>query len=104
LTAPKPDRVYELRGPRIYTYRDLIRTIADQVHVRPFLVSVPVGAWQTLGFLMELMARPLVTRSQVELMAIDNVASPECPGLRSLGIEPRPIDSMWSQRRIESDG
>jgi NADH dehydrogenase len=104
LAAPKPERVYELGGPRIYTYRDLIRTIADHVHARPVLVSVPVGAWQTLGFLMELMARPLVTRSQVELMAIDNVASPECPGFSSLAIVPRSIDSMWSPRRIESDG
>jgi hypothetical protein len=58
-------------------------------------VSVPLGAWQTLGFLMEMMPRPLVTRSQVDLMAIDSVASPECPGFANLGIEPRPIDSMW---------
>jgi uncharacterized protein YbjT (DUF2867 family) len=104
LTAPKADRVYELGGPRIYTYRDLIRTIADRGGARPILVSVPRGAWETLGFLMEMMPRPLVTRSQVELMAIDNVASPECPGFGNLGMEPRPIDSMWSERRAESDG
>jgi NADH dehydrogenase len=103
LTAPKPDRVYELAGPRVYTYRDLIRVIADRVGARPVLVSVPRGAWQTLGFLVEMMPRPLITRSQVELMAIDNVASPECPGFGNLGMAPRPIDSMWSERRVESD-
>jgi uncharacterized protein YbjT (DUF2867 family) len=97
LTSPKPDPVYELGGPRVYTYRDLLRKIADHVGARPVLVPVAFGAWQTLGFLMELMPRPIVTRGQVELMAVDNVASAECPGFASLGMEPQAIDSMCSK-------
>jgi NADH dehydrogenase len=103
LIAEQPDRVYELGGPRVYTYGDLLRTIGDHVGAQPMLVPVPFGAWQTLGALMEMTPRPLVTRSQVELMAVDNVASPDFAGFRKLGIEPRPLESMWSVAR-ESEG
>jgi NADH dehydrogenase len=100
LSSPKPDRLYELGGPHICTYRNLLRKIAEHVGARPVLVPVPFGAWQTLGFLMELTPRPIVTRGQVELMAVDNVASGQCVGFASLGIEPEPIDAMWSESAL----
>jgi hypothetical protein len=37
-------------------------------------------------------------RNQVELMAVDNVASPDCSGFGVLGIEPMRIEEFLSAR------
>ena len=36
---------------------------------------------------------PPITRNQVELMQVDNVASPDMPGFAELGISPRPVET-----------
>jgi hypothetical protein len=54
--------------------------------------------WHTLAFFAELLPEAPITRNQVELMAIDNVASPSCPGFAALGIEPHGIEKILSAR------
>jgi nucleoside-diphosphate-sugar epimerase len=41
LGAPTACQLYELAGPRVYTYKELLRTIAASAGVRPFLVPFP---------------------------------------------------------------
>jgi len=41
----------------------------------------------------EMLPNPPVTRNQVELMQVDNVASPDMPGFAELGISPRPVET-----------
>lgn len=94
IDMPAPERLYELAGPRIFTYEELLRTIADRLGVHPILVPVPFGLWRTLAFAAEALPRPPITRNQVELMTIDNVASPDCPGFASFGIAPRGIEAV----------
>jgi NADH dehydrogenase len=90
--APEVDRPYELGGPRITTYRDLLETVGHRIGAHPVLLPVPFPAWSALAFAAEMLPSPLITRNQVELMQVDTVASPDCPGFRDLGIEPRDID------------
>ena len=35
-----------------------------------------------------------MTRTQIELMQVDNVASPSMPGFAELGISPRPLEEV----------
>ena len=86
--------VYELGGPRIYEYEDLLRTIARRAGVRPVLVPVLFPLWHALGRLAELLPSPPLTRSQVELMRSDTVVSPDMPGLAALGISPQPLEEV----------
>ena len=41
--------------------------------------------------------RPPITRNQVELMQIDNVASPGVPGFAELGIAPHSIEDVLQE-------
>lgn len=91
------DATYELGGPRIYTYEDLLRTIGDQLDRRPILVPVPFAAWHALARIAELLPRPAFTRNQVELMEIDTIASTAMPGFGTLGIAPLPVDHVLDQ-------
>jgi len=92
-----PETTYELGGPRIYTYEDLLRTIGDRLKRRPILVPVPFAAWHALARIAELLPKPGLTRNQVELMEIDTTASTGMPGFGALGIAPLPIDHVLDQ-------
>jgi uncharacterized protein YbjT (DUF2867 family) len=92
--AAQAEPVYELAGPRTYTYRDLLQTVSSRLGVRRALVPVPFSIWKTLAFLAECLPEPPITRNQVELMKIDNVASAACSGFGALGIEPRGIEAV----------
>jgi uncharacterized protein YbjT (DUF2867 family) len=88
----KPYPVYELAGPRVYSYEELLRTIARIAGLRPVLMRMPFALWDALAGLAEMLPQPLLTRNQVELMQIDTTASENLPGFRALGISPRSLE------------
>jgi NADH dehydrogenase len=85
--------LYELGGPRIYAYEELLRTIAQKAGLKPLLVPVPFWLWQALAWMAERLPSPPVTRNQVELMQIDTISGSE-PGFEALGISPRPLEDV----------
>jgi len=52
------------------------------------LVPVRFGLWRMLALIAEIFPEPPITRNQVELMQMDNVASPGAPGFADLRISP----------------
>jgi uncharacterized protein YbjT (DUF2867 family) len=90
--SQKPYPVYELAGPRVYSYEELLRTIARIAGMRPVLMRMPFVLWDALAGLAEMLPRPPLTRNQVELMQIDTTASENLPGFRALGISPRSLE------------
>jgi NADH dehydrogenase len=44
-----------------------------------------------------MLPNPPITRNQVELMQVDNVASPKMPGFGELGISPLSIEDILSE-------
>jgi uncharacterized protein YbjT (DUF2867 family) len=90
--SKKPYPIYELAGPRVYSYEELVRTIARNAGLRPVLTRVPFVFWGALAGLAEILPQPPLTRNQVELMQIDTTASDNLPGFRELGISPRSLE------------
>jgi uncharacterized protein YbjT (DUF2867 family) len=90
--SQKPHPIYELAGPRVYSYEELLRTIARIAGLRPVLMRMPFGLWNAFAGIAEMLPQPPLTRNQVELMQIDTVASERLPGFRALGITPRSLE------------
>jgi uncharacterized protein YbjT (DUF2867 family) len=90
--SQKPYPVYELAGPRVYSYEELLRNVARIARLRPLLMRIPFALWDTLAGVAERLPQPPLTRNQVELMRIDTTASERLPGFRSLGISPRSLE------------
>jgi uncharacterized protein YbjT (DUF2867 family) len=90
--SPKPYPVYELAGPRIYSYEELLRTIARIAGLRPVLMRTPFALWGALAAIAERLPQPPLTRNQVELMQIDTTAAESLPGFGPLGISPRSLE------------
>jgi len=83
---------FECGGPRVFSYEELLRTIAREAGLKPILVPVPFAIWHVLARAAEMLPTAPVTRNQVELMEVDTVASADLPGFAELGILPRAIE------------
>jgi uncharacterized protein YbjT (DUF2867 family) len=90
--AQKPYPVYELGGPRIYSYEELLRVIARIAGLRPVLLRTPFAVWDAVAGLAQILPHPPLTRNQVDLMQIDTTASGSLPGFGPLGISPRSLE------------
>jgi uncharacterized protein YbjT (DUF2867 family) len=97
LQVPTARQLYELAGPRVYTYRGLLRTIAAYAGSRSVLVALPFSLWHVIAYLSEILPSPPITRNQVELMEQDNIPDPDGAGFAALHITPRGIEEILPQ-------
>jgi uncharacterized protein YbjT (DUF2867 family) len=81
-------KLYELGGPKIYTYRQLLQLMLEQSGRRRWLMPLPYLAWEVLAGLLALLPNPPVSRDQITLMKRDNVVGDRAATLADLGIEP----------------
>lgn len=93
-----PGRTYELGGPAVETFRDLMQLLLDETGRRRALVPVPFAVAGLMGKAGDLMAalglKAPITADQVALLQRDNVADPALPGLRDLGVEPTALEAV----------
>lgn len=85
---------YELGGPRIHTYRELVEIVLRYRQRRRLLLPVPFFLWTLQAQLFALLPNPPLTVDQVVLMRSDNVVSADAAGFADLGINPRAIDAL----------
>ena len=90
---------YELGGPDVRTFEQILRFVCATIERKRLLVPVPffIAKLEALG--LQFMPPPLtLTPDQVELLRVDNVvsdaANAEGRTLRGLGIEPEPIEAI----------
>jgi len=86
--------IYELGGPRVYTFRDLMQLLLAEIGRNRLLVPVPFAAASFNAFFLELLPNPLLTRDQVTMLRRDNVVSPEALGLADLGLKPTALEAV----------
>jgi NADH dehydrogenase len=92
-------RTYELGGPTVYSFRDLLAFILRETGRLRLLVPVPWFAAKMLGAVGDVQAAvpiipPQLTSDQVESLRIDNVVADGAAGLADLGIEPRAVEAI----------
>ncbi len=85
---------FELGGPVVYTFRELLERTLAETGRRRLLVPVPFRVARLEAFFLELLPKPLLTRDQVRLLERDNVVSPTAKTLADLGIAPTPIEAV----------
>lgn len=87
-------QTYEIAGPEVLTLAELVRVAGElSGHPRPVL-PLPLALGRLQALLMELApGEPLMSRDNLDSMAVDNVASGQLPGLSALGITPAALRS-----------
>ena len=93
--AAKPGAIYELGGPDVRTFREIMEFILVTIRRRRLLVPVPFGAMKAQAILAQFLPKPPITPDQVELLKHDTVVSEDARRegrtLEGLGIVPETI-------------
>jgi uncharacterized protein YbjT (DUF2867 family) len=95
LADPKTaGKTYELGGPTIYTFRQLMELMLKEIRRRRCLVSIPFPIARLEARVLQVLPVPPLTVDQVRLLERDNVVAPGTPGLPELGIAPTPVETV----------
>src|SRR6185437_14034849 len=89
---------YELGGPEVKTFKELMHFVLATVERRRLLVPVPYFMAKLQAMALQFMPKPMLTPDQVELLRADNVVSEtaraEGRTLEGLGITPDTIQTI----------
>ena len=86
-------RIYELGGPRTYTFKELMQILLAEIERRRLLIPIPFPLAELQGWVLQLSPlTPLLTRDQVLMLKRDVVVSPGAHDLKELGIDPTALE------------
>lgn len=101
-------QTYELGGPNIHTFRELMRLMLSITHQKRSVVDIPFGLARVQAKAMSILPNAPLTPDQVALLERDNVVSDEAERegrtLAAAGILPRSLDAilptyLWVYRK-----
>jgi len=94
----KPGTIYELGGPDVRTFKQLMEFILATIERRRLLVPVPFALMKLHASFVQFLPTPPITLDQVELLKRDNVvaaaAREQGRTLEALGIVPESIAAI----------
>jgi len=85
-------QTYELGGPTVYTFKELLELMLKQIQHKRLLVNLPVSLANLQAGILEKLPGALLTRDQVLLLQRDTVVTPGTPGLADLGVNPTAVE------------
>lgn len=90
--------VYELGGPEVKSFRELMELVLREIGRKRLLLPIPFGLAKLQAFFLEMLPGKLLTRDQVELLKFDNIVSEEAERdgrtLKGLGIQPTSMEAV----------
>ena len=93
-----PGTIYELGGPDIRSFKQLMEFVLVTTQRRRLLVPIPFALMKLQAMVLQLLPKPPITPDQVELLKRDNVVSEEAKRdgrtLEGNGITPESIDAI----------
>ena len=94
----KGGAVYELGGPEVKTFRELMEYVLTVTERKRLLVPLPFGLARLQATFLQFMPKPLLTPDQVELLRTDNIVSAAAQAegrtFKAFGIEPAAMDAV----------
>jgi uncharacterized protein YbjT (DUF2867 family) len=89
-----PGRTYELGGPRVATFRELLRYVLEVTGHRRPLVELPEALVKLQVALGRLLPNPPLTADQLLMLQRDNVVAEGADGLAALGIAAKAMEAV----------
>jgi NADH dehydrogenase len=94
----QPRTIYELGGPEVKSFRELMELMLHEIGRKRLLVSLPFGLASLQAAFLEMLPGKLLTRDQVQLLKSDNIVSKQAERegrtLRGLGIAPTSMEAI----------
>lgn len=94
--------VYELGGPEVASFRDLMQKMLGVIQRRRLILNVPTAIMKVTAFgfdmleavTLGLIKNRMITRDQLHSLSVDNVVAEGAKGLADLGISPTSMDAV----------
>ena len=93
-SSAKVGAIYELGGPTVYSSKELMELLLKTIERRRILVPVPFWVLATMGFFVERLPKPFITRDQVKQLRRDNVVGKRVKNFKNLGISPTAAEAV----------
>jgi uncharacterized protein YbjT (DUF2867 family) len=94
----KPGTVYELGGPDVRSFRQILEYILAETGRKRPLIPIPFPIAELQGKILGMLPKPLLTRDQVLMLKSDNVVSDAAQSegrtLEGLGIKPDSVEAI----------
>ena len=87
-------QVYELGGPRIYTYKALVQLVLAQIQRRRLLIPIPFAVWELLAAVLAPLPNRPISRDQITLMKRDNLVGANALTFTELGLAPTALEDV----------
>lgn len=87
-------RIYELGGPSVYTYKELMQKILAQTGIKTCLVTLPYGLARVMGRVMQVLPGAPLTADQVKSLKTDNIVATGASGLYALGVDATALETV----------
>jgi len=85
---------YELGGPNVFTFKQMLEIILRESGRRRALIPIPFFAASIKAFFLQFLPGKLLTPDQVTFLKSDNVVSPGALTFKDLGIVPDSLEAI----------
>ncbi|MDX1923011.1 MAG: complex I NDUFA9 subunit family protein [Alphaproteobacteria bacterium] len=85
------DRIFNLGGPDMFTFKELMQFILETTRKKRILLPLPWWIAEIQASLLERLPGKILTRDQLKLLRTDNIVPPASIGFDDLGIVPRRV-------------
>ncbi len=87
-------KTYELGGPGVYTFKELMQFMLRETGRSRLLVPVPFALATLKSYFLAVLPGKLLTPDQVRMLKYDTVVSPGALGFGDLGIQPDALEAV----------
>ena len=98
-------KIYEIGGPKIISFGDMVKSILSTINKKRFVVEMPMAIAKIQSTITDLLPLPpILTRDQCEILSeADNVVSDNYLTLKDLDVDPKDVEEemkkwLWRYR------
>mgnify|MGYP001230310228 CR=1 FL=1 len=93
-TKGNEKKIYEIGGPKIISFGDMVRLIMKTINKKRFIIPMPMPIAKIQSTITDLLPiPPILTKDQCEILSeADNVVSSNHLTLKDLGIDPSDVE------------
>jgi len=97
-TKKNEGKIYEIGGPKIISFGDMVKSILNTIGKKRLVVDMPMPLAKIHAALFSLMSKPLLTKDQCEILnEADNIVSNNYLTLKDLNIKPDDVEQAMSK-------
>jgi len=92
-------QTYELTGPKIYTFRQLVQKVMDTLGIQRPIIGLNNALSYMQAFMMELLPVKLMSRDNIRSMEVDSVSHQPFPAV--FGVEPTALEVVIPEYLVD---